>query len=134
MEGLSIRSLNSKRFRSPPLPGRCPPRRAPLGRGPGDLSRPPLGSPRGKSCTDRGAGGRSQRRGRRAAPGREEAEPERVGGERPGLRRGGGGPAGTAASASKNFLGTASPGGRQTGGMTVRARGGRGGSEEKKTP
>lgn len=58
----------------------------------------------------RGAGGRSQRRGRRAAPGREEAEPARVGGERPGLWRGVGGPAGTAASASKNFLGTASPG------------------------
>ena len=44
-----------------------------------------------------------------AAPGQVEAEPAKVNGECPGIRRGGG-PGGTVASASENFLGTASLG------------------------
>lgn len=84
-EGFLISSPNPKYFPSAPLPGRRPPRHAPLGRWvPAPVRRvpktqragrerfrlavppnrgaqatslpPPLGSPRGKSCTDRGAG------------------------------------------------------------------------------
>lgn len=67
-------------------------------------------------------GGRRQLLGPRAAPGREEAEPARVGGACPGLRLGGG-PGCTAASAWENFLGTASPG-RSPRASSVRPPGG----------
>lgn len=84
--------------------------------GPAGVSPTQLGTPKEKELhrpwSSAGADGcpvRGRLPGPRAAPGREEAETARVGGECSGLRCCSG-PGCTAASASQNFLGTASLG------------------------
>ena len=67
-----------------------------------------------------------------AAPGQVEAEPAKVNGECPGIRRGGG-PGCTVASASENFLGTASLG-RSSPSRQASATGGGGGGADGASP